>query len=188
MNEPESHDREFFRAMEMHLEASHLLLEAGRDAATTSNHMAIYHAGYAVEFALKGRYLRIQKRSHQKRVVADVFMGGEVNVARRASKKQDERTAAIYEALATQFPDLDPRPKEVVYVYNPVAIRVRVVDESFAGQSYSQRHRRVMKALSPLPEEIVGDITMVLVLTPSEIEKQQSLVNLEFDDPSRSRL
>ena len=109
-------------------------------------------------------------------------------MARRASKKQDERTAAIYEALATQFPDLDPRPKEVVYVYNPVAIRVRVVDESFAGQSYSQRHRRVMKALSPLPEEIVGDITMVLVLTPSEIEKQQSLVNLEFDDPSRSRL
>ena len=73
MNEPESHDREFFRAMEMHLEASRLLLEAGRDAATTSNHMAIYHAGYAVECALKGRYLRTQKRSHQKRVVADVF-------------------------------------------------------------------------------------------------------------------
>ena len=115
-------------------------------------------------------------------------MGGEVSMARRANKKQDERTAAIYQALATQFPELDSRPKEVVYVYNPVAIRVRVVDESFAGQSYSQRHRRVMKALEPLPEEIVGDITMVLALTPSELEKQQSLVNLEFDDPSLSRM
>ena len=101
-------------------------------------------------------------------------------------KKQDDRTAAIYHALAGQFPALDHRPKEVVYAYNPVAIRVRVVDESFEGQSYFQRHRRVMKALSSLPEEIVGDITMVLALT--EREKQQNLVNLEFDDPSRSRL
>lgn len=64
MNDPESHDREFFRAMEMHLDASRLLLEAGRDAATTGNHMAIDHAGYAVECVLKGRYLRTQKRSH----------------------------------------------------------------------------------------------------------------------------
>ncbi len=115
-------------------------------------------------------------------------MGGEVIVRPKASKKQDERTAAIYQALSSQFPELDRRPKEVVYVYNPVAIRVRVVDESFAGLSYSQRHRRVMKALAPLPEEIVGDITMVLALTPAEIEREQSLVNLEFDDPSRSRL
>ncbi len=104
------------------------------------------------------------------------------------NKKQDDRTAAIYRALASHFPELDSRPKEVVYVYNPVAIRVRVVAESFEGQSYFQRHRRVMKALSPLPEEIVGDITMVLALTPSELQKQQSLVNFEFDDPSRSRL
>lgn len=109
-------------------------------------------------------------------------------MARIATKKQDDRTAAIYRALASQFPELDRRPKEVVYVYNPVAIRVRVVDESFEDQSYFQRHRRVMKALSTLPEEIVGDITMVLALTPAELEKQQNLVNLEFDDPSRSRL
>ena len=109
-------------------------------------------------------------------------------VARTPTKKQDDRTAAIYGALASQFPMLDRRPKEVVYIYNPVAIRVRVVDESFEGQSYFQRHRRVMKALSPLPEEIVGDITMVLALTPTELDKQHNLVNLEFDDPSRSRL
>ena len=41
-----------------------------------------------------------------------------------------------------------------------------------------------MKVLSPLPEEIVGDITMAL----ADIENRQSLVKLEFDDPGRSRL
>ena len=43
-----------------------------------------------------------------------------------------------------------------------------------------------MKVLSPLPEEIVGDITMALA--PADIENRQSLVKLEFDDPGRSRL
>ena len=44
-----------------------------------------------------------------------------------------------------------------------------------------------MKVLSPLPEEIVGDIT-TMALAPADIENRQSLVKLEFDDPGRSRL
>ena len=59
--------------MEMHLDASRLLLDGSRAAATTGNHMAIYHAGYAVECALKARYLRTQKVSRQGSVIADVF-------------------------------------------------------------------------------------------------------------------
>ena len=73
MRGSESHDREFFRAMEMHLEASRLLLDASRDAATTRNHMAIYHAGYAVECALKARFLCTQSPSQQGRVIANVY-------------------------------------------------------------------------------------------------------------------
>ena len=69
----ESHHRDYSRAMEMHLEAGRLLLNGGRDAATTGNQLAIYHAGYAVECALKARYLRTQKESHQGRVIAEVF-------------------------------------------------------------------------------------------------------------------
>ena len=59
--------------MEMHLEASRLLLDASRDAATTRNHMAIYHAGYAVECALKARFLCTQSPSQQGRVIANVY-------------------------------------------------------------------------------------------------------------------
>jgi len=73
MRGSDSHDREFFRAMEMHLDAARLLLDGSRAAATTGNHMAIYHAGYAVECALKARYLRTQKASHQGRVIVEVF-------------------------------------------------------------------------------------------------------------------
>ena len=68
-----SHHRDFFRAMEMHLEAGRLLLNGSHNAATTGNYMAIYHSGYAVECALKARYLRTQKGSHQGRVIRDVF-------------------------------------------------------------------------------------------------------------------
>ncbi len=35
-----SHHRDFFRAMEMHLEAGRLLLNGSHNAATTGNHMA----------------------------------------------------------------------------------------------------------------------------------------------------
>lgn len=103
-------------------------------------------------------------------------------------KRQDERTRAIYDALIQCFSGANRPIEEVVYVYNPVAIRVRVIDDVFRGKSSSQRHRIVMQALSDLPERVIGDIMMLLALTQEEVDKSKSLVNLEFDDPSLSRL
>lgn len=73
MEDSESHYRDFLRAAEMHLETGRALLVGSWFATTTGNHMAIYHAGFAVECAMKSRYLRTQKASHQARVIVEVF-------------------------------------------------------------------------------------------------------------------
>lgn len=111
-----------------------------------------------------------------------------MTMTQSTAKKQDARTKAIYLALKDSFPNLGELREKVVYLYNPVAIRVRVIDESFEGLGYRQRHQRVMKALADLPEDVTGDMTMLLALTPAEVEKGRYIVNEEFDDPSRSRL
>ena len=106
----------------------------------------------------------------------------------RASKKvegekiQDESTAQIYSALKSAFPNLPDDPEQVVYRYNPVAIRVRVISPRFTGKSMAEREEIVSVALDSVPSEISEDITMQIMLSPREA-KRPNFVFLEFDDP-----
>jgi stress-induced morphogen len=78
-------------------------------------------------------------------------------------------------------------PNAVIDLYrqNSVSIRVRIMDPAFRGMSKRQRNDLVWNYLDALPEETQGDISMLVLLTPPEVEK--SMANLEFDDlvPSR---
>lgn len=100
-------------------------------------------------------------------------------------KTQDEATAAIYTALRRAFPELPTTPEQVVYRYNPVALRVRVVTDRFAGKSTAERDEMVSQALKGVPPEVTEDITIQLMLTPDETG-QLSLVQREFDHPTDS--
>ena len=108
----------------------------------------------------------------------------------RTSKKvkdkkiQDESTARIYSALKSAFPDLPDVPKQVVYRYNPVAVRVRVISPRFTGKSMAEREEMVNVALDSVPPEISEDITMQITLSPREA-KRPDFVFLEFDEPDK---
>jgi len=105
-----------------------------------------------------------------------------------AKKGQDESTQQVYDALKASFPLIPSEPQQVVYRYNPVSIRVRVIDDSFEGQSVSTRLSRVRRSIRSLPQMIQDDITMTLVLTSEEAEDPTALLSFEFDDPTGSRL
>jgi stress-induced morphogen len=106
----------------------------------------------------------------------------------RAAKKgkenriQDESTAQIYAALKTAFPNLPDDPMQVVYRYNPVAIRVRIISPKFTGKSSAEREEMVNVVLDSVPDEITEDITMQIMLSPREA-KRPDYVFREFDDP-----
>jgi acid stress-induced BolA-like protein IbaG/YrbA len=79
------------------------------------------------------------------------------------------------------------------YRYNSASIRVRVVDERFEGVSREKRDEMVEPHLAALPESTQADIVTLLTFAPSEVEPgakalKESLLNLEFDDPSPSML
>lgn len=106
---------------------------------------------------------------------------------RVATKGQDKTTGAVYAALKKAFPELPDQPEAVVYRYNPVAVRVRVVSPRFGGKSTAEREAVVNDVLASLPSVTTDDITMLLLLTPAEA-KRPNLLHLEFDDPRNSYL
>jgi hypothetical protein len=109
-------------------------------------------------------------------------------MAQKIKKKQDSETRRIFKALKKQFAGLPDDIDQVVYRYNPGAIRVRVIDDAFRGKSYSERELLIDPVLDSLPEDIRRDITLLLLLTPQEAKSSNDLMNLEFDDPVGSRL
>lgn len=69
---------------------------------------------------------------------------------------------------------------------NNVSLRIRVIDPDFEGTDRVDREPEVWQALEALPDEIFQNITMLLLLAPSETG--QSLANMEFENPVPSRL
>jgi hypothetical protein len=91
----------------------------------------------------------------------------------------------IIDALK-EYETANPRARIDVYRQNPVSVRIRIVDPAFKGLEKSERHTNVWRFLAALPEDVQGDISMLLLLSPEE--KKGSMGNLEFDDPVRSAI
>lgn len=71
--------------------------------------------------------------------------------------------------------------------YNPVAIRIRIIDPDFKGRDRADREPEIWTLLqSRLSDDQLADVTMLLLLTPDEA--RTSLANVEFDAPIPSRL
>ena len=79
-----------------------------------------------------------------------------------------------------------PEAQIELYRQNNVSVRIRIIDKNFKGKSRSGRENEVWPLFDPLPEEVVADITMLILLTPEE--KEESLASFEFDHPTKSRL
>ena len=74
-----------------------------------------------------------------------------------------------------------PSRKVDVYRSNNVSIRIRIIDRDFAGMDAVERDATIWNFLDELPDEVVSEITLLLLYTPSEAEK--SFANMEFENP-----
>lgn len=93
----------------------------------------------------------------------------------------DEIAAAL-----TAYQADHPAAQIDVYRQNSVSVRVRIVDPDFAELDRSGRHDRIWEYLDRLPEDLLAEISMLLLLTPEELS--DSFANVEFEDPLPSRL
>jgi len=102
------------------------------------------------------------------------------------SRKNDRSIRALLDALGAGYGTKHARAKIEAYRYNPGSIRVRITDPDFHGLTEVERENAVWPILENLPDDVRSEISMLLLVTPHE--PAASLVNLEFDDPSPSRL
>src|SRR5205085_9959793 len=101
--------------------------------------------------------------------------------------KQSAETKRIEKLLLKHFPEHPAEYPPAAYRYNPASIRVRVVSDRFEGKDRVERSEMVYPILKEnLPENTWQDITLILLMTPDEVE--DSLMNREFEHPSPSRL
>lgn len=69
-----------------------------------------------------------------------------------------------------------------VYRYNPAAIRVKIIDPTFHGQSKGERHDYAWGFLRRVPEDALAQISILLCLEPGET----ATLDWEFQEPIRS--
>lgn len=79
-----------------------------------------------------------------------------------------------------------PLAQVTMYRQNSVSVHIRIVDPDFNGMSKADRNDRVWDYLDRLSDNAQADVSVLLLLTPSELPK--SFANLEFEDPVPSVL
>jgi len=100
-------------------------------------------------------------------------------------KKVDQSVRAIKKSL-DKYKKQHTDSKIKVYRQNSASIRARIVDPDFDGVNKADRHEIVWNFLQDLPENQQSEISVLLLLTPNEVES--SFANLDFDNPIPSRL
>jgi hypothetical protein len=79
-----------------------------------------------------------------------------------------------------------PRAQIDLYRQNPVSVRLRIIDPEFASRGKPDRSDQVWGYPERMPEEVLSDISTVLLLTPDETRSR--FANFEFEDPVPSTL
>lgn len=102
-----------------------------------------------------------------------------------ARGKSDKIVASIKEVLEAYQADHEAAQIDL-YRQNSVCVRVRIIDPEFEGRGINDRSKRAWKYLRRLPNDVQGDLSLVLLLTPEETAT--SFVNHDFENPRRSNL
>jgi hypothetical protein len=80
---------------------------------------------------------------------------------------QNSRTKAIRKALENKFHNV------AAYTYGPGAIRIRAIDDVFAGKGEDARLEILEDALSVLPEVMTRDVYFMRLYTIAEATEAQ---------------
>ncbi len=95
--------------------------------------------------------------------------------------KTDETLERIRCALDRYQKD-HPDSQIDLYRHDRFSIRVRIIDPRFLRMRRVDRHDSVWQYLDVLSDETQSDISLLVLIAPSEIKK--SGANLVFEDPS----
>jgi|SRR5205809_656109 len=101
------------------------------------------------------------------------------------TKRPDPALKQISEALR-RYSLAHPQAAIEAYRQNSVSVRIRVIDSDFSGMTRVEREEELWKILEQLPEDVVAEVSLLLLLTPEEAKK--SFANVEFDNPVESRV
>jgi hypothetical protein len=104
---------------------------------------------------------------------------------RLRTKRPDPNLRQIAQALKP-YDEAHPEARIEVYRQNNVSVRLRIIDPDFRGKGRAEREEEVWPLLEQLPQNVVADLSLLLLLTPEETEG--SLANFEFDHPTKSRI
>ena len=99
--------------------------------------------------------------------------------------RKDSRLTQVAEALKP-YRSQHSKAEIVLYRQNSASIRIRIIDPDFQRVSRGDRHEQVWMLLESLPEDVLGELSILLLLTPQETSK--SFANMEFDHPVPSRV
>ena len=103
-----------------------------------------------------------------------------------ASKRPDRSVERILKTLVETYGAQHPSARIEAYRYNSASIRIRITDPDFKGRNRVEREGAVWPIIEGLPEDDREQIMVLLLITPKE--KKTSLMSLEFDKPTPSRL
>jgi hypothetical protein len=107
-------------------------------------------------------------------------------MASKNPKKTDKTVKGIRKLLEEKYLPDHSKAKIDVYRYNSASIRIRVIDPSFSGLDWIERDTFLWKTIEELSEDTTSQITLLLCLAPNEVGK--SMMNMEFEDPTPTRL
>jgi stress-induced morphogen len=129
-----------------------------------------------------GMPLDIEARRFYRVAFQRLEEGAEVmNMATIVRGTTDKAVADLRAAL-DKYESLHPGSEASLYRQNPGSIRVRVIDDRFAGMSRSQRHDELWDFLShEVGDDVMGEVSVLLEFPRSELAR--SLANLDYEDP-----
>ncbi len=102
-------------------------------------------------------------------------------------KRTDESRTVEDKLRSAGFDQVD------AYRYNSASLRVRVIDKRFESVTREERDKLVEPFIDALPPSTQSDIVNLVLLAPSEFNQpcntfRESILNIEFEDPSPSML
>jgi stress-induced morphogen len=68
-----------------------------------------------------------------------------------------------------------------MYRRSRFALRIRIIDPDFAGLDRVDRDELIREYIKSVPDEVMDELSMLLLLTPDEVE--QSIANFDFENP-----
>jgi hypothetical protein len=104
----------------------------------------------------------------------------------RSNGRSDAYCERILRLLRKAYLPDHPHAEFAIFRYNSASVHVRILDPDFAGVDIPEREDMAWKVLDELPDAVVQDISVLLLLPPEERESYS--LSTEFDDRSRSRL